>query len=132
MLGDVKLEPFDRWRLDWGGPPDPPLSAGAYVYVMRASNGYVKIGRSRDVDGRRAVLQTASPFLIEVVHMIPVLNTKEAARIEAEWHRVFGLFRLRGEWFDLPDEMVAYIGEMRDPEQNHNVFTLPLPERASD
>jgi Meiotically up-regulated gene 113 len=80
-----------------------------YVYAMlNRRNGYIKIGRSREPIRREKILQAEDPD-------IEILAKREApASLETELHRHFSEFRLRGEWFHLPEPQVqVLLGKLR-------------------
>lgn len=68
------------------------------IYLMRAGNTPLyKIGFTRrDVQERRAALQTGNPLALEVVTTWP--GTMED---EARLHRLLAPYRREGEWFEL-------------------------------
>lgn len=65
-----------------------------YVYFARCE-GYVKIGRSVNVERRIANLQTTMPFDIGPVWVI----ADPLRDLERECHHQFAAHRHRGEWF---------------------------------
>ena len=68
------------------------------LYFVRAESGFVKIGRTRDLDARLRTLRSGSPVPL---HLVLVLAGD--SEIEAAWHRHFAQYRRHGEWFDLPE-----------------------------
>lgn len=81
-----------------------------HVYVMGWNStrprAPVKIGVANDVCHRRDLLQTGSPFPLEIAYSSSWLSTEEAYAAEAEAHRSLDVFRLTGEWFNV-DSSVA-------------------------
>ncbi len=69
-----------------------------YVMLNHDTN-LIKIGKSCDVDRRRNTLETQSGSRIEVIKIFPT-------DIEAELHRKFDAYRVRGEWFNFPNEVL--------------------------
>lgn len=84
-----------------------PLDRGGFVYLMRHPEaGLFKIGRTIRPGDRERAIQKRAGELTEVVHLI---DTDDAARLEAELHRVYREYRSAGEWFRLPEEAVKAI-----------------------
>lgn len=78
-----------------------------YVYAMRNErNGYIKIGRSISPQYRERTLQSEEP---EVTLLFAYVCRADA---ETMCHAEFSEYRLRGEWFALPDELVVVLEEM--------------------
>ena len=78
------------------------------VYLVRAANGLVKIGKTVDIASRFNTLNTASPIDLE---MIGAIHSDCASEIEGALHAQFAGKRVKGEWFALSEEDVASIGE---------------------
>lgn len=77
------------------------------VYVIgTAYDAPVKIGCSRDLSRRLARIQLLSPVELAVLH---VIETPAPYQLEAHLHDVFADYRVRGEWFRIPDLSVALI-----------------------
>lgn len=70
------------------------------VYFIGNGNGQVKIGYSKEPFKRLASLQTASPYRLELLAIVP--GTEET---EDQLHRKFASYRLAGEWFTLSDSI---------------------------
>lgn len=73
-----------------------------YVYVMRSGTGLCKVGVTKDIEKRRAVLERGSGFAVVVVHIFGPFNS--AKRLEASAHQSLAQHRRSGEWFDCPAE----------------------------
>ena len=82
-----------------------PGRAG-FVYLLKSNTGHWKIGRATDPNNRLKTFGIQLPFEVEFEHLIPTDNMAEA---EQMLHDHFASKRLRGEWFDLSPEDVAYI-----------------------
>lgn len=80
-----------------------------YVYLMHdLSNGYHKIGISKDPQYRERTLQSEKPTIEKVcAKEFPTRQIAEA--IEAALHKSYAANRLRGEWFNLNPEDVTNI-----------------------
>ena len=71
-----------------------------HVYILKVKNRY-KIGITKNLEKRLRELQTGNPDEIMLVcaNFIP-----NASELEANLHRELAHYRIRGEWFQLPDE----------------------------
>ena len=68
-----------------------------YTYFVR-SGDRIKIGISKNVDGRIRDLQTAHGATLALLGVI-------SGNVEADWHRRFSSLRLLGEWFQLAEPL---------------------------
>jgi DNA-binding transcriptional regulator YdaS (Cro superfamily) len=73
-----------------------------FVYCIGERGGLVKIGYSTDPRARLIKLRADSPVDAVLLGAIP--GTPED---EAKWHKAFGVFHERGEWFNDEDEMIS-------------------------
>lgn len=76
-----------------------------FVYILKSGDHY-KIGNAIDPVRRLKSLQAAWPEPMEIVHKI---ESDRYKYIERDLHRRFAGKRVRGEWFALSDEDLAYI-----------------------
>jgi hypothetical protein len=108
----------------------PPLERAGAVYVLRADNGLVKIGCSRDVVSRVRALQTMSPVPIQLVH---VFEHDQYRALESALHRQYHHRRRQGEWFELDDDELRALIEDGPPELilTESVDADPEPEPSS-
>lgn len=89
------------WWPKRGRRPESP----AYVYIVLAEGcGACKFGVSRDPAKRLAQLQTANFLRLRGVAR---KKCQQPYRVEADLHRQFGNFRIRGEWFALSDALIS-------------------------
>lgn len=79
-----------------------------FVYLVRAENGLVKIGKTVDVASRFNTLNTTSPIDLELMGYI---CSDCAGEIERALHSKFANVRARGEWFALVHEDIEWIGK---------------------
>jgi Meiotically up-regulated gene 113 len=90
----------------------PPVSDGVevlrYVYLMRADNGVYKVGRSRRVETRAHEVSASLPYDVELIHEY---RTSIYFELEKALHDHFARWRVRGEWFKLPEDQVARFPE---------------------
>lgn len=74
----------------------------SFVYFV-AMGQYVKIGKADDVEKRMANLQSASPVALHLIASIP---TDAPLKLEAALHEKLKQYRLGGEWFELPADVL--------------------------
>ncbi len=71
-----------------------------YVYFIKADNGLIKIGRTQNIGQRMKELKTMSPEKLTLFHSVKCINYIEA---EKKAHFIFDVYRVHGEWFDVPE-----------------------------
>lgn len=76
-----------------------------HVYLLRAENGLYKIGKAKVLDKRVETIGIQVPFEIEFVHSISCVDYHRA---EKAIHDRFSRQRVKGEWFELTPEDVAW------------------------
>lgn len=80
-----------------------------YVYIIKASNGYYKIGISRNPDKRFKELQRdAATWAIEL-ELVHIIATNKAYILEQSLHKRFAEQRVRGEWFLLAQSDIEWL-----------------------
>jgi len=80
---------------------------GVYLLHAEGTNRY-KIGWSKCVNSRVDTLQTGCPYPINVI--IVMDSTEDGER----WlHRRFAQYRVCGEWFELPEEIVTWLASLK-------------------
>lgn len=83
--------------------PRPTAAQPGFVYLMYdAAYRYYKIGYSRSPERRRRQLNKRLPGL-GIRH---VIETDDMERLEYGWHKALAEWRIDGEWFDIPDEVI--------------------------
>ena len=75
------------------------LIAGAYKGKTK-----FKIGKAVDIPQRLKTFEVRIPFDVELVFAIEVKNPKQ---VESQIHKIFGDYRVSGEWFDFNSDMVV-------------------------
>jgi len=73
-----------------------------YVYFIqegKGSYGYIKIGKSNNVDKRLDSLQTGNPRKLTLMASIKCKTPNDALRLEKKLHIKFKKENIRGEWF---------------------------------
>ena len=77
------------------------------VYMLAASGGnFYKIGRTKCPKQRFSNLQTACPF--DLI-LIAGIRTPSASLVEAHYHDGLAEYRVKGEWFKLPDHVADQV-----------------------
>jgi hypothetical protein len=75
-----------------------------FVYVIQDESGLVKIGRTRNVERRMKALSTAASSALTLVAF---WVCDDAAEREATEHEFWSDCRVRGEWFRIPENILA-------------------------
>lgn len=83
----------------------PKPKTKAHVYIMKCGE-YYKIGFSKDVE-RRARELDRRPYKVNVIYISPA--TEYAYEIEQGLHEWLEEYRVSGEWYDLPQDMIEAI-----------------------
>jgi hypothetical protein len=91
------------------------MSGEGFVYLILASTGPVKIGRSRH-PAKRLKQLAALPFTVQLIHQI---ETDDMVWLERKLHREFSAHRVNGEWFHLPDEDIRRLRSYSRIERNN-------------
>lgn len=81
---------------------------GGFVYVIKECglNKYYKIGMTRALIARLSHLETAMPYAMEIIAIIP---TSDCEGLEQRLHRQYGKLRRKLEWFELKPEHIQDI-----------------------
>lgn len=74
-----------------------------FVYVILCQS-FVKIGISDRPDKRLMEMQVGCPFELKVIARYPSPNAKHD---ESRLHDLLVKFHVRGEWFKIPDSLIA-------------------------
>lgn len=90
---------------DESGAKPTPVQSGSIVYAVR-SGDFIKIGTTTDMPNRMLGLQCGNPIALSIVATWP-----GDVRNEADAHRRFAHLRVRGEWFSLTADLLAFIEE---------------------
>lgn len=78
---------------------------GGYLYAFHCpANGLTKIGRTGDVDGRRAVIERELGRAVDVVMLWQFQIEADLIEAEAAVHEFLGDWRTHGEWFSISIE----------------------------
>lgn len=95
------------------GSPPKRIAEKGYIYLIRASTGQYKIGRTKDISSRFNFFVVKLPFEIDLIHHFEADDMRKA---EAELHERYKGQRVNGEWFDLDSqdvEVIKGISEIR-------------------
>lgn len=76
------------------------------LYIIGHPHKLYKIGISADPIGRVEALQSGSPYLLEIVAFE---GFEDATKAEEILHDHFSESHIRGEWFDIHDEMLELV-----------------------
>lgn len=78
---------------------------GAFIYIVQAGE-FVKIGIAVDVKVRLSELQVGCPYQMSLLRF---WRSLKPARDERMIHHKLKPYRVRGEWFKLPELVLAAI-----------------------
>jgi len=78
------------------------------VYLIRAENGLVKIGKTSDFEARFKIFDFVSPVNLELIHLI---KTQCADEVEKRLHGLYKAKKVKREWFALSAEDIQTIIE---------------------
>lgn len=82
---------------------DTPTHDEQQIYVIQHELGIYKIGVAKNPEQRLRDLQVGSPFTLSLRQ---TENPVDAKRVENFLHDKLEKYHFRGEWFDLPDELL--------------------------
>lgn len=88
----------------------PLIGSPGYVYLLQASTGVCKIGRTKDPSKRTKMLEVKLPFDVTLGALI---KTDDMHNLEYSLHVRFGDKRVNGEWFNLEPEDIEYIKSLQ-------------------
>jgi len=83
------------------------------VYLIQASNGVTKVGRSSNLKGRLGALRTSSPLPLTLLHVVEC-KSYDASIVEKAMHVLLSPFWLYGEWFMIPKDMLSRLCKLRN------------------
>lgn len=76
-----------------------------FVYVIRRSDGAVKVGMTNNPPQRLRNLQTGSPNRLSFAYVAGCAGV--AARIESEAHKLMDAYAIQGDWFEASPEVAV-------------------------
>jgi len=86
------------------------MDTAAFVYIIQAESGPVKIGMTTNCEQRLSDLQVANYELLTLLFRIECESVGQATEIEQSLHERYQSQRIRGEWFDVsPNEIIPDI-----------------------
>jgi hypothetical protein len=77
-----------------------------FVYLLKSSEGYYKIGKTKDPKNRMKTFGLKLPMHVEYICLI---ESDDMGELETMLHIDYQSKRINGEWFDLTPEDVEYI-----------------------
>jgi len=97
------------------------------IYIIQHEHGPVKIGHSKDPESRCKSLQTSTPYKLKLMNTFPG-NMQDETHI----HRYFAKNKIRGEWFNLTDEIANLMGADCLPDHLKARKIEVLPKRTAE
>jgi len=102
-----------------------------WVYFIKpiGMDGPIKIGCSYSPDQRRKTLEFWSPFPLEIL-----AEWQGGAVVERQFHAMFSASHRHHEWFDVTDELLAVISQIKAGTFDGSTLPDPqqLPRKAKD
>ena len=80
----------------------------AFVYLIQAQIGVIKIGHANDPSQRLATVHTHSPVPVRLIAQWPGKVSEER-----ELHRRFDQHRTHSEWFRLEGDLLDFVSEVQ-------------------
>ena|SRR5687767_13808899 len=94
--------------------PGDSKQIGYVYFIQNKFSGFIKIGRTKNIERRIAIFTKMFSFPIQVIQHIRTLNYE---RIEKSFHNYYSKKRVRGEWFNLNDTDIAQIVQKIFPKE---------------
>lgn len=95
----------------------------SYVYFI--SDGIsTKIGKSNDVLGRLASLQTGNPKLLNVYGTVRCESEEHALILEKDLHTKCSNSKIKGEWFNLPIQTLLELFKHYKADYDHSLHYI--------
>ncbi len=83
----------------------------SYIYfIQQEFTACVKIGFSKNILNRLYNLQNGSPFDLKIIGLIDP-GSASPAKLEEYLHKKFGVFSMRGEWFQGAQEILDFAAQ---------------------
>lgn len=80
----------------------------AFVYIIQAESGPVKIGVANNTEQRLAAHQSSNHELLTLLYSFACSSNEQARAIELALHHRYKDQNIRGEWFSVePDNIIA-------------------------
>ena len=96
-------------------------AGGGFIYMVECE-GFIKIGVASNVQDRLANMQTGCPFpLVLLTSFVSACPYEDEESI----HALLEEYRVRGEWFRLPEPMVMHLLKDRSWKRLRSVRTEP-------
>ena len=76
-----------------------------YVYILRAEQN-CKIGKAKELSKRIGDIVPKFPTKVKFVHSFA---SNDYHKLESYLHKKFQKYRIHGEWFELPDKIIAVL-----------------------
>lgn len=84
----------------------PTVKQKGFVYILKADNGFTKIGKTTNPEKRIFHFTTRMPLELKLECLI---ESEDYNELERELHERFSDKRTRGEWFELSEDDIETI-----------------------
>ncbi len=86
------------------------------IYLLQSDNGHYKIGVSKNPMKRLKQLQTGNS---DKIRLISFYETENAFLLERSLKNRYNIYRVNGEWFNLPlEEEIIFIDNCKNLDEN--------------
>jgi hypothetical protein len=82
---------------------------GVVYFVEAEGTGFIKIGKTNNIEKRLRSLQTATP------HRLILRKCLTGATHEKNMHDFYKEYKIRGEWYKLDGKLKDYVDSLPDP-----------------
>lgn len=118
------FERLDKAITDCPGFKINPATRSYVYFIQEGKRGPIKIGLSSDPLNRLNTMQTGNATNMRLL-LILNLHPDKAINVESRFHKYFGVYRIRGEWFRASRSIVTYICDELDwVSQNGDMLPL--------
>lgn len=108
IKNEIELKKYNETVLNAEYPKETKKHKG-FIYFIKNESNMVKIGRANDLKGRIGEY-TKLPF--EPI-LLNAIESNDTIKDEAYYHEMFHMNRKRGEWFELTDEQIQVIKNLK-------------------
>jgi len=108
--------------------PIPPMVLAGMALLLDALDfaeraGLVKIGKADNYEKRINSISTACPYDIKLIGLV---ESEDCHSLERRFHRKYNAYRIRGEWFDIPESEKKLIAKKYNPDSLSGESSSPM------
>ena len=123
----VKYEKYSIYKEEYGLNKD----RSGYIYLIKAGSTppRYKIGRTKDIISRYERLKECCPFPLR---MLASRKVKDMVKEEKKLHVEFDKYRVWGEWFELPLDLLEGLIKRYQEKEQLEVKPIPSPSELDE